>query len=55
MKKFLIVLLVITLLSACSLSHKDKVLRAIKESSVNDSYLMYNDYIWYNFKNQDKN
>lgn len=47
-------MLVITLLSACSFSHKDKVLKAIKESSIKDSYLMYNDYVWYIFKNQDE-
>lgn len=55
MKKYIVnILFILTLLSACSLSHKDKVLRSIKESSVSDSYVMYKDYIWYNFKNQDE-
>ncbi|MBQ3418904.1 MAG: hypothetical protein IJH31_02080 [Erysipelotrichaceae bacterium] len=56
MKKLSIIniICIVSLLFACSSSHKDKVLKTIKESSVSESSIMYHNDLWYNFRNQDE-
>ena len=52
----LVIILIITLLTACSSTIKSRVLKSIKESSIDSSYIAYNerDERWYNFKDQNE-
>ncbi len=55
-KRIISIIFIASLLTACSSSIKNDVLKAIKDSSIEDSYIAYDNRNerWYNFKDQEE-